>query len=626
MAAPLVAGVAALIGDAANGTLDPAETMMLIQATARPIPVPCAQGCGAGLVDAAAAVAMAAQPLLTISDPVAAEGDAGTQVYTFTVGLSSPAAADVTYYASVANGTAQAGSDFVGAAWPEQVIPAGATSASYEVVVNGDTAAEIDETFSFVVGEVSGPVSVLEDVGTGTIVNDDGPAPDISISDASLSEGDSGSKQLAFTVTLSFASATAVTYGIATANGTAVSGSDYVARALAADSIAAGQTSKTYNVTIKGDTTAEADEVFYVNLHNASGARLVDDTGVGTITDDDSPSLSIGDAYVTEGDNGTKSMTFTVSLSRPSAFPVTYDVVSYGSGNTTSPATAGVDFVEGLLLDEVIPAGQVAKTFTVILNGDTVIEPNEKLVAQVCNANVSIADAAGYGVIPNDVGPLVSIADAGLVEGDSGTRSLVFTVSLSQPSANPVGYSIQTSDGTAGAGSDYVHKSLAGEVIPAGQLSRTFAVTVNGDTQVEGNETFFVGLSGIAGATAVDVQARGRIGNDDGPVLSIGDASLTEADSGTTMMTFTVSLSQVAPAAVTFNFATAAGTATAGPDFVPVSVTGLKIPAGQLAKVVSVPIRGDLVAEPDEAFQANISMGNVSIKDGVGVGTILNDD
>jgi len=262
----------------------------------------------------------------------------------------------------------------------------------------------------------------------------------------------------------------------------------------------------------------------------------------------------------------------------------------------------------------------------VTLNGDTVVEPNEVLVAQVGNANVAIADAVGYGVILNDDGPLLSIADAGLVEGNSGTRSAVFTVSLSQPSSSPVSYSIQTSDGTANAGSDYVGKALVGEVIPAGQLSRTFAVAVNGDTQVEGNETFFVVLSGIGGATAVDSQARGKIINDDGPVLSIGDASMTEADSGTTMMTFTVSLSQVAPAAVSFDFATAAGTALAGPDFVPVSVTGLKIPAGQLSKLVSVPIKGELVVEPDETLQANISMSNVSIRDGVGIGTILEDD
>jgi serine protease len=627
MAAPHVAAVAALIGDAANGTLEPAEIIELIEATARPLPVACAQGCGAGIVDAASAVVMASKPLLTISDPVAAEGDSGTQVYTFTVSLSSPALENVTYYASVSNGTAQAGSDFVGAAWPDQVIPAGATSASYQVVVNGDTAAEIDETFSFVVGEVSGPVSVLEDVGIGTIVNDDGTPPNISISDASVVEGNSGSKQLAFTVSLSFASASAVTFEIATANGTATAGTDYVARALAADSIAAGQTSKTYHVTIKGDATAEGDEVFYVNLYNASGAALVDDTGVGTITDDDSPSLSISDAYLTEGDSGTKSMTFTVSLSKPSAFPVTYDAVSYGSNNTTSPATGGVDFVESLMLDEVIPAGQVAKTFTVTINGDTVFEPNEKVVAQIGNANVAIADVVGYGVILNDDGPVLSIADAGVVEGDSGTKQLVFTVSLSQPSANPVSYSIQTSDGTAVAGSDYVAKSLVGEVIPAGQLSRTFAVTVNGDTAVEGNEAFFVALSTIGGGiTAIDVQARGKVTNDDGPTLSIGDASITESDSGTTMMTFVVSLSQVAGAPVSFDFTTVAGSALAGPDYVPVTVSGLKIPSGQLSKVVSVPIKGDLVAEPNETFSASISLGNVSITDGVGVGTIVNDD
>jgi chitinase len=92
------------------------------------------------------------------------------------------------------------------------------------------------------------------------------------------------------------------------------------------------------------------------------------------------------------------------------------------------------------------------------------------------------------------------------------------------------------------------------------------------------------------------------------------------------MMTFTVTLSQVAAAPVSFNFSTGNGTALSGPDYVAVNVTGLKIPAGQLSKVISVPIKGDLLVEPNETLSASISLGNVSITDGVGVGTIVNDD
>jgi hypothetical protein len=91
----------------------------------------------------------------------------------------------------------------------------------------------------------------------------------------------------------------------------------------------------------------------------------------------------------------------------------------------------------------------------------------------------------------------------------------VFTVSLSQPATVPVRYTIATTGGNASIGSDYVARLLAGETIPAGQTSRAFAVTVNGDAAAEANETFLVRLSEASGATLHDSQAVGTILNDD---------------------------------------------------------------------------------------------------------------
>jgi hypothetical protein len=460
---------------------------------------------------------------------------------------------------------------------------------------------------------------VLEQVGTGTIVNDDDAPVDIAIGDATVTEGDSGSKSITFTISLSQESTSAVTFQAATANGTATSGSDYVAKALAADSIPAGQLSKTYTVVVKGDTVVEGNEVLYANLYNVSGANVVDATGIGTILNDDGPLLSIADAFVAEGNSGTKVLTFTVSLSQAAAVAVTYDIAT-----ANGTATAGVDYVANALSGQSIPAGQRSKTFSVTLNGDTTVEPNESLRVNLSNGSVTIADNQGTGILINDDGPTLSIADAGFVEGNAGSKDLLFTVSLSQVSAVDVTVEATAGGGTATAGADYV---AAWDVltIPAGQLSQSFAVPVYGDTAVEGNETFFVALSN-ATVSIADSQARATLTNDDGPTLSIGDASLSEPDSGSTMMTFTVTLSQVAAAPVSFNFSTGNGTALSGPDYVAVNVTGLKIPAGQLSKVISVPIKGDLLVEPNETLSASISLGNVSITDGVGVGTIVNDD
>jgi hypothetical protein len=91
---------------------------------------------------------------------------------------------------------------------------------------------------------------------------------------------------MVFTVQLSKVSATAVTFNIATADGTATSPSDYTAKS-ATMIISAGTLSKTFSVAVKGDTLSENDEDFTANLSNASGAAIADGQAVGTILTDD---------------------------------------------------------------------------------------------------------------------------------------------------------------------------------------------------------------------------------------------------------------------------------------------------------------------------------------------------
>jgi predicted extracellular nuclease/2',3'-cyclic-nucleotide 2'-phosphodiesterase (5'-nucleotidase family) len=114
------------------------------------------------------------------------------------------------------------------------------------------------------------------------------PLPTLSIDDVQAAEGDSGTKQLAFTVSLSAAApAGGVTFDIATADGTATAGSDYAARSLTRQTIAAGQTRATFAVDITGDTVVEPTETFTVNVANVAGATVAKGQGTGTILNDD---------------------------------------------------------------------------------------------------------------------------------------------------------------------------------------------------------------------------------------------------------------------------------------------------------------------------------------------------
>ncbi len=111
----------------------------------------------------------------------------------------------------------------------------------------------------------------------------------------------------------------------------------------------------------------------------------------------------------------------------------------------------------------------------------------------------------------------ISINNVTVTEGSSGTTTASFTVSLSAPAgAGGVTFDIATADNTATvADNDYVAKSLTGQSIAAGNSSYTFDVLVNGDTIAEPNETFFVNVTNVVGASPTGVQGTGTISNDD---------------------------------------------------------------------------------------------------------------
>ena len=109
----------------------------------------------------------------------------------------------------------------------------------------------------------------------------------------------------------------------------------------------------------------------------------------------------------------------------------------------------------------------------------------------------------------------VSVGDVSAAEGNSGTTNFNFPVTLSFPSTQPVVVNFTTLDGTAIALSGDYTATTGTISIPAGQTSATIPVLVNGDTDQENNETFYVRLTSATNATILDGQATGTILNDD---------------------------------------------------------------------------------------------------------------
>ena len=448
--------------------------------------------------------------------------------------------------------------------------------------------------------------------------------PTISVGDASIVEGNSGTKQMVFTASLSQAATGPVTVNYSTGNGTATAGQDYAAKS-GTITFAAGETQKTISIAVNGDTAAELNETFALNLSSPTGATIADGAAVGTILTDDAivPRIAIANATVKEGDGGTRDLSFTVTLSQATASTVT---VTYGTADGS--AQAGQDYVAQTGTLTFAP-GEVTKVITVKVTGDTAIEGNETLkVNLTAPTGATIADGVAVGTIVND-DARITVADTSIVEGNDGTTGLAFTVKLSAAASGPVTVAYATSNGTARAGEDYVARSGT-LTFAAGETSKVVNVQVTGDRAIEANETVKLTLSSPVGATIKDGLAVGTIVNDDSialPSLSIADASSTEGSAAAPgYTTFTVNLSSAAAGPVTVNFATADGSAVAGSDYVAKSGT-LTFAAGETQKTIQVATIGDAVFEANESFSLVLSSASgATLADATGVGTIVNDD
>jgi hypothetical protein len=160
----------------------------------------------------------------------------------------------------------------------------GQTSKSVAVAVKGDVRDEYDEYFYLNLNAAFG--AKILNSGLATIVDND-PPPAITISDASVVEGNSGTRLMVFTVRLSVASDKIIAVDYSTANGTAkVSDKDYNAQS-GLLYFAPGETTQTISIVIRGDKKKEQAENFYVNLFNAYDAVFADSQGLGTILNDD---------------------------------------------------------------------------------------------------------------------------------------------------------------------------------------------------------------------------------------------------------------------------------------------------------------------------------------------------
>jgi chitinase len=430
----------------------------------------------------------------------------------------------------------------------------------------------------------------------------------LSISDVSILEGNAGTRNAVVTVSLAGTSNPPVTVAYSTANGTALAGSDY--RAVSGSlTFEKGATSKSILVPVNGDTLTERDETFFVNLNTAKHATIADGQGVVTIGNDDTR-IRVNDVTLTEGDSGTMNFIFTVSLEVAVSQPVT---VSYATADGTATDGSDYEAASGTLT---IPAGQTSRTVTVAVKGDRLSEPDEIFFVNLSNpTNAVIADGQGVGTI-TDNEPHVVISDPTLLEGDSGTVTMTFDVSLRTPYDLPVTIQYATGDGTATAGSDYTADSGTLTFQP-GETLHSIAIPVHGDRVIEDDETIPVNLTTLDSYVAIDQSVGIGTIQDNEPHIVISD---TSQDYYGLTMTFVVSLAVPYDQVVTVDFATMDGTAAADLDYVATSGT-LTFNPGDTTQTITVTLLS-LDPSPDKYFCVQLSnpSANASLVNNLGLG------
>jgi hypothetical protein len=328
------------------------------------------------------------------------------------------------------------------------------------------------------------------------------PPGNVALSAAAYSVNESAGTA---TITINRTGGTSGVVGVnyATSDVSATAGQDYTAvssTVLLFD----GQTSGTFTIPITSDNSYEPNETVQITLSNSSGGAVITNPSTATLTitnDDSPPTISVSDVSKDEGNQGTTAFTFDVTLSAPSAFPVSVD---WGTTDAGSTALSSIDYTPVTPTKLNFAPGETGKQVIVSVIGDLTTESNEVFGVNVFNqTNSTIADGQGAGTILNDDnGGKLSFSSAAYSANENGGFATL-TVIRANGAAGAVSVDYATTDsGTATASTDFT--PVAGTLVFLdGETTRTFTVAIQEDQIAENTETINLILSNPPGGAAI---------------------------------------------------------------------------------------------------------------------------
>ena len=483
---------------------------------------------------------------VTIDDVTMAEGTGGTTTaFEFTVTRNDNSEAfDLTV--NTMDGTASSLSDFAAITDGTVSFTAdGSLTAIVTVLVNHDNMVENGETFEVVLSGAPPEIAISDDTALGTITNDD-------TANLTLSGGVSQLEGTDFTIVATLSAPVQGGFSVEyfTNDGTATLGdNDYTEND--GTLIFAGNLdeSQSFVVSSVDDDKVELDETFTGSLGAVSGTSAVQIAAISiagspqtaTILNDDNATISIvGNISQLEANSP---QTFTLELSNP----VDVDVTVLFSTSDNTATVGDNDYVS--ITDQIVTFtanSTAAQTVPVTINDDNKVEADE-----IFNVAIDGLDASGRDVQPgtgsatgtiinDDSSELTLSGGTSQGEGNTGTTSYIFTATLSNPVQGGFTAHYSTNDGTATlSDNDYVENVGTLAFTGTTDEEQNITILVNGDLNIEDDETFQVALDSLTGGvspgavTITDSPQIGTILNDE---LDWGDAletySTTDASNG----------------------------------------------------------------------------------------------
>ena len=522
---------------------------------------------------------------------------------------------------ATANGTAIAGQDYTAASGTLSWADGETGAKTFSIPLINDSLFESNETFAINLSNPTNGLSLgTNATSTVTVTSDDAqPLPgSVSLAQTAYTISE-GVGNLVVSVSRSGGSSGAVSVAYATANGTAIAGQDFTATS-GTLSWADGETgAKTFNIPLTNDSLFENNETFSISLNNPTNGLALgaNTTATVTVTSDDPQPLpgavSLSQAAYTVSETG-GSLAVSVSRSGGSSGVVS---ISYATAN--GGATAGQDYTATSGVLSWADGETGAKTFSIPLTDDTLVENNETFTISLTGPTGGLAigspGSATVTLTSEDVPPappgVLQFSQGVLSLGEAG-GSVVINVTRTGGSAGAASVSYSTVNGTATAGQDYTAASGTLNWADGDSSTKSFAVAVTNDTLDEVLETISLSLASASGAS-LGTQATSliQILDDDDPPPTNNtniefDSSLYETREDYVWRSIYVQrngdFSQ--PGSVTFT--TVDGTATAGSDYVAQSGV-VQFAAGERVKKIDVRVMNDNVLEPTETFTVALS-------------------